>query len=394
MRILLLAPHAYYIERGTPIDVDIMLRALSERGERVDAVVYHEGEDRHYPGVTIHRAPAPRWVRNVPPGFSWKKLLCDLSLARVAWRLARQNAYDVIHAGEESVFIALLLRRLLGRPYVYDMDSSIAQQMVEKMPWLKPVAGLLDWFEAQAIRHCLAAAPVCPALADLARARGAPHVVTMHDISQLDPDPPMEGVRCLRTELGLEGPLVMYVGNLEPYQGVDLLLESFARVRARSVEASLVIAGGVEADRQHYQRMAERLGIEDRTHLIGTWPLGELASLLTQADVLTAPRLRGINTPMKIFPYLHSGRAVLVTDLPTHSQVLDPSVAMLAPPEAEGFAEAMIRLIEDPALQARLGQAGRRLVEQNHTYPAHRRRVNELYDHLLEAVRGQRAAVA
>src|SRR5690606_28114812 len=124
MRILMLAPHAFYVDRGTPIDVDLLLRILSERGDIVDAVVYPEGEDRRYPNVTLHRPWAPRWARKTGPGFSLKKLVCDVFLFFRALRLLRENRYDVIHAGEEAIFFALLFKRLFGVPCIYDMDSS------------------------------------------------------------------------------------------------------------------------------------------------------------------------------------------------------------------------------------------------------------------------------
>ena len=60
-----------------------------------------------------------------------------------------------------------------------------------------------------------------------------------------------------------------------------------------------------------------------------------LASLLAQADVLVSPRTRGNNTPMKIYSYLDAGRAVLATDLPTHTQVLTPECARLAPADPD-----------------------------------------------------------
>jgi hypothetical protein len=74
MKILLLAPHSYYVDRGTPIDVDLVLRALSARGEEVHALVYPAGQDRSYPGVTIERIRPPRWIVDVGPGFSLKKV--------------------------------------------------------------------------------------------------------------------------------------------------------------------------------------------------------------------------------------------------------------------------------------------------------------------------------
>ncbi len=391
MKILVLAPHAFYIDRGTPIDVDILVRAMSERGDEIEVACYHEGVDRDYPGVTIHRIHPPRLLSDIRPGFSLRKLLADVYLAALAWKRVRLRRPDVIHAGEEAAFIAMALEWLYRIPFVYDMDSSIAQQMVEKMGFLRPIAGLLDWLEARAIRAAIATAPVCHALADLARDRGARHIETLHDISQLaDPDRKPTGF--LKRDLGIDGPILMYVGNLEKYQGVDLLLEAFAIARQRAAELDLVVAGGDDDDIAACRAKAVDLGIADRTHFLGRWPAAKLDELLVEADILTAPRIKGVNTPMKIFPYLHTGRPVLVTDLPTHSQILTPELAMLAPPEPQGFAGAIERLAGDAELRASLGAAGRAFVERNHVFDEHRLRVDRLYRHVEAALKGDAPA--
>jgi glycosyltransferase involved in cell wall biosynthesis len=115
--------------------------------------------------------------------------------------------------------------------------------------------------------------------------------------------------------------------------------------------------------------------------------LSELDEYLADADILTAPRTKGINTPMKIFPYMHSGKALLVTDLPTHSQILTSDVCVLAAPEPQAFADAIVELASDRELRERLGRAGRAFVEAEHTFEAHARRVNALYDHVDRAIR-------
>jgi glycosyltransferase involved in cell wall biosynthesis len=385
VKVLLLAPHSYYVDRGTPIDVDIVLRALSGRGEQVDAVVYHDGQDRDYPGVTIHRIRPPRWVGPVRPGFSIKKVICDVYLLRTAWRLARRKRYDVVHAGEEAAFVALWLKRVAGIPYIYDMDSSIAQQIVEQLPVLKAVSPLLNGLEGVAVRNAVATAPVCNALADLARHHGAREVVTLHDISQLG-NPRRERTGELRRGLGVDGTLVMYVGNLEAYQGIDLLLEAFAHAAPRDGRLQLVIAGGSDDDIARYTKRVAAMGLPGRVHLIGRWPADRLDELLAEADILTVPRIRGINTAMKVFPFLHSGRPVLVTDLPTHTQILTDRIVAFAPPEPAGFAAALLDLAADPERQVELGRAGRAFVEAGHTYDAHRKRVDRLYDHVAAQV--------
>lgn len=380
MRILLLAPHPFYVDRGTPIDVDILLRALSARGETVDVVTYGGGEDRVYPGVTLYRAPTPSWLGAIGPGFSLKKVIADCWLFAKARRLVATHKYDVIHANEEAVFLAVWFKFRNGLQYVYDMDSSIAQQLVEKRAFLKPAAFFFNWCEAKAIRSSLAVAPVCNALAELARNRGAHHITTLHDISQLTAADFLSH-RSLREELGLRGIVLMYVGNLEPYQGVDLLLESLVHVILYK-DCDLVVAGGTPESIRTYREKARRLGIDRQTHLIGPWPAKRLGELLSQADILVAPRIRGINTPMKVFPYMHSGRAVLVTALPTHTQILNNSVCEMAPADPRSFAKAIIRLAGDEERRHKVGAAGRQFVQAHHTFPAHQQRVDELYSYV------------
>ncbi len=387
MNVLLLAPHPFYQERGTPIDVMLVLRVLAERpGTTVDALVYHEGTEIDLPNVRLHRIRAPRWLSGIKPGFSLRKLLCDFLMFREALRMVRARRYDVVHAGEEAVFIAMHIKARFGIPYAYDLDSSIAQQLVEKKPWLGPLARVFGRMERAAIRGAEICFPVCNALDDLCRGNGARWSVTLHDISQLR-NPGAVPTGDLRRELGATGPVLLYIGNLEAYQGVDLLLDSFALALKRSPDLTLAVIGGAPDDVASYRAKAQRLGIDRRCHILGPRPFDRLDSYLAEADILACPRIRGVNTPMKIFAYLHSGKPVLATDLPTHNQILTGAEALLAPANPEGFAAGMLALSGDAALRERLGRGGRAFVEKGHTFDAHRRRLMEAYDGIEAGLR-------
>jgi glycosyltransferase involved in cell wall biosynthesis len=186
----------------------------------------------------------------------------------------------------------------------------------------------------------------------------------------------------MKSELGIDGLLLMYVGNLEPYQGIELLLESFALVLKKTEKADLVIIGGQVADIHHYQKKARHLGIQWKVHFCGPRPLERLGEYLAEADILISPRITGNNTPMKLYSYLHSGRAIVATDLPTHTQLLDRRIAVLAEPSPEPFSEAMLRLIEDANLRRTLGWAGKKMVEEQYSYDVFRGKLKELFDWL------------
>ena len=186
MNVLMLAPHPFYQARGTPIAVDLVLRVLSEHGENVDLVTFAEGDDVCYDNVRIYRTPAFRFTRNIRPGFSGKKLGCDLFVFVKAIELVRAGRYDLVHAGEEAVFIALFLKKIFDIPYVYDMDSSLVGQLLDKYSVLRLFKPVLQAFEGAAVKNAEAVIPVCWALASEVH-RYSPHkkVVVIPDISLL-----------------------------------------------------------------------------------------------------------------------------------------------------------------------------------------------------------------
>lgn len=375
MRILLLAPHPLFSERGSPIATALLLRALSELGDhQVDVLTYPEGSELDYARVNLERLPDFRFLRGIKPGFSLKKLANDVLMLRRCWQLCNTNHYDVVHCLEETVYIGILIQRFFKIPYVYDMDSSLAQQMVERFPFLQIVSGLLDWCERQAVSNADVVIPVCPELAERARRFGAKRVELLSDVTLLAGKAEPGGLRGRLSDTGL---ILLYVGNLEAYQGVELMLESFARVASEFPTARLVVAG--KGDEGSLTGLCRRLRIEDSVHFVGPWPLDRLGELLADADILLSPRIKGTNTPMKLYSYLHSGKPVLATNLPTHTQIVSDCEVVLAEPRPAEFAEAMRKLMKDEESRRSLGLAGQALVEERYTYNQFLQTVKKIY---------------
>ena len=193
----------------------------------------------------------------------------------------------------------------------------------------------------------------------------------------------------LRSTYEITGPLLMYVGNLERYQGIDLLLNSFKLVVAHTAEARLVIIGGASEHIKYYRQRSRQLGIEAQVHFTGKRPVEDLAHYLSQADILVSPRIQGNNTPMKLYSYLDSGKVLLATDLPTHTQVLNPQVAWLAAPEPQEFSQGMLQLIQNQALREQLGVEAQALIAKQHTFEAFSDKLTGLYDWLQMQLLGK-----
>ena len=383
MNVLLLAPHPFYQDRGTPIAVDLLIRTLTQAGHRVDCLCFNEGTDRSYPNFRLYRANSIPPVQGIRPGFSLKKLYLDLFFFLRFIALFIKNRYDVVHAVEESAFMAMVVCKLFRRHFIYDMDSSMVTQLLDKSESLKRYEGALRWVESLPMRTATAVVPVCDALADEVKKYRKEGIFILKDVSLVDPTPSTTSpVESLKQQHGITGPLLMYIGNLESYQGIDLLLESFAIAVKTVPDARLAIIGGEDEHIAAYREKATALGIADSVLLLGKRPVSQINDYMSQADLLVSPRVHGVNTPMKVYSYLDSGIAVLATRLPTHTQVMTDDIGFLAAAEPAAFATALLEALQNPALRQTKAAAARQMIAQEHSVEAFSRKLATVYDYL------------
>ena len=385
MNILFLAPHPFFQNRGTPIAVRLMLETLSELGHRTTLLTYPEGDDVVIDNCVHIRLPDIPGIRDVKPGLSWKKIIYDLLMMTYCRRMVRRHRFDLVHAVEESAFIATYLKRYTNLPFIYDMDSSLPQQVVEKYNRLNGLLPVFRRLEKMIVESSLGVVPVCRFLEDRISGYAPGKLVQrLEDISFL-PDEDPKGI-LKNDELKLDAPVIMYVGNLEKYQGIDLLLEAFRIVKKDLAAVYLVIIGGDEKDIKYYQQMAGKFNLSSNILFLGPKPLSDLKNYLEQADILVSPRIKGQNTPMKIYSYLDSGKPLLATDLPTHTQVLDEDIACLRPASANAMAEGMKFLLENPARGKQLAENAKLRVQKEYTRAAFRKKVKHFYDQVEEHI--------
>ncbi len=386
LKILLLAPQPFLEQRGTPLAVMQLLKALGGLGHQVDLVSYHLGEDFPLPGVRHCRALSVPGIRRVAKGMSATKVLLDFFLFLRACRLLLQNRYDCIHGVEEGAIIGALLAFVWRLPLIYDMDSSIPEQLQESgsRVWggAVPVA-LAESLERWTINRAAVVLPVCSSLAERVR-----RVAPAKPLQLLEDIPNVEDFAAdrqgeldqLRQELRLVGKrIVLYTGTFEGYQGVDLLLAAIPAVVENYPELVFVLVGGEPAQLEEKRQRAVALGVERQVLILGRRPMAEMPLFMAMADILVSPRNKGTNTPMKIYAYLQSARPIVATRLPTHTQVLTDAVAVLVAPTPAAFAAGVKSLLDKPAFGADLGRAGAQLVREQYSFATFTTKVGAAY---------------
>lgn len=162
---LVIAPQPFFTPRGTPFSVYYRTLITAELGAQVDLLTYGEGEDIDIPGVRIIRTVSLRAFGSVKIGPSYLKLLLDVFIFIWTIGLLFCNRYQVVHAHEEAIFISVLLKPIFKFKLIYDMHSSLPEQLINfKFTTFQPLINLFQWLEKKSLNASDATITICPAL--------------------------------------------------------------------------------------------------------------------------------------------------------------------------------------------------------------------------------------
>ena len=389
----MIAPEPFFEPRGTPFSEYHRIRALVDLGHTVDLVTYPFGSDVALPGLRIFRCLRPPFLRHVGIGPSIAKIPLDAALALTALRRVLTDSYDAVHSHEEGSVIGVLLASVLGVPHLYDMHSSLPQQLDNfAFSRSRVLKSVFTWMERFVIRRSRVVIVICPHLQETVRAIDAVVPAVLIENAPGSGDAPVDGSgAAVRQALGLAAgtPMVLYTGTFEAYQGLDLLFGAAAHVQAVRPDVRFVLAGGRPDQVAAARRDAARAGVADLVIFAGQRPAAEIPAYLDAADVLVSPRSTGTNTPLKIYQYLRSGCPIVATRLLTHTQVLDEGISFLTAPSAEGFAGGILDALADPVKARAVGARARQLAETKYSYESYLARTRLACAHLSGDVAAQ-----
>jgi len=394
MNVLMIAPQPFFQPRGTPFSVLHRLTALSKLGYRIDLVTYPIGEEVAIDGVTIHRAAAVPLVRQVTIGPSVKKIFLDATLYRKAVSLLAKQRYDLIHTHEEAGFMGIRLSRKFRALHLYDMHSSLPQQLGNfKYTRSRMLTGAFEKLEDATIRSAHAVITICPELFNYVKERFPDKynklIENVADNSLIFEDHHENGAG---KNLNLNGEqVILYTGTFEPYQGLDLLIDSSRLVVDKHRHVRFVIVGGKPEQVDLYKRKAASVGVDKHFSFTGQVPPQSIPHFMSLANVLVSPRVDGNNTPLKIYSYLRSGVPIVATRHVTHTQVLNDEVSVLTDCEPSAFGRGVLSVLDDENYAARLGKNAQALAEREYSYDAYLKKTREIYEYLEGLSRGNKA---
>lgn len=394
MKALVISPQPFFSPRGTPFSVYYRTLITSELDVDIDLLTYGQGDDVDIPGVKIIRIPRFKNLGEVKIGPSILKIFLDLFLLFRAIELLSRKRYNFVHAHEEAVFFCRFLKPIFRFKLVYDMHSSLPQQLTNfQFTRSKFLIGLFEKLENSSLRNADAVITICPDLADYVTKilpKSGKHILIENSI--------FDSVRIASKTIDFQSQdslkrvdqriidsnriqrLVVYAGTLEPYQGIDILVKAFSIVAKKEPNALLLIAGGNETQVSSYSDLARNLGIEKQCIFTGRVPQSVAKYYTRLASVLVSPRSEGTNTPLKVYEQLASGIPLIATRIYSHTQVLNDRVAFLVEPEPKDFARGILTVFKDRDKACRIAANGMKLYEEKYSRKVYVRKIKQLLE--------------
>jgi glycosyltransferase involved in cell wall biosynthesis len=382
MRILVVAPTPFFGDRGCHVRILEEARALRRLGADMLVVSYHVGRD--VPDVPVLRTPRLPWVRRLPVGFSPHKLYLDGLLLAAAARAARRFRPDLIHGHlHEGALLAALVGRALRRPAVADLQGSLSGELIDHGT-LSPsgaLARLVRRVERAIVRAPRRVVASSASFAgELTGRWGVPRdrVVTLPD--GVDPEVFRPGlpVAELRRRLGLDGKRVLvYLGVLTPYQGVDDLLAAWPAVAARIRNAHLLLMGYPNDDR--YRERVRAAGLGDSVTVTGRIAYDEAPRWLGLGAVAVSAKRSATEANGKLLNYMACGLPTVAYDGPVAAEILGEAGVRVPLGDTDALAAACADLLADPDECSRRGRALRERALSEFGWPALARRLVGVY---------------
>jgi alpha-1,3-rhamnosyl/mannosyltransferase len=188
----------------------------------------------------------------------------------------------------------------------------------------------------------------------------------------------------LRTRYRLDGPVVLYPAITYPHKNHATLVEAFATVaRSDHPDAVLVLPGGEGGNEADLAARIDRLGIRSRVRRTGRISDADVAGLYEVASVVAVPSLyEGFGLPAA--EAMAAGVALVAADATALPEVVGEAGLLVDPVDPMAWAEAIGRLLGDPAARASLVAKGHERV-QRYTWQANANLLAELYRGALGA---------
>jgi len=322
-------------------------------------------------GVSIYRYPPPPPTTN-KLSYAWEFPYCWFTSLRLAFRVARKEGFDAIHACNppDTFFAIAALFKLLRRSkFVFDQHDLCPELYLSRFGGSKSLnfglLRVLEWFTYRTADMVIATNVSYKTHASTVGRFPADRVFVVRSGPKVTRFSPVEPESELKRGKRF---LICYLGVMAPQDGLDYLLRSIRHVvdvvKRRDVHFVLIGSGDSFVD---LKALRDDLGLEEYVEMTGRIPDEDVRRYLSTADVCVCPDprnpLNDVSTMNKVLEYMTFGKPMVSYDLKeSHFSAQDGALYAMPNDEIE-FGERIIQLLDDPRLRERMGTINRKRIE-------------------------------
>lgn len=385
--LMMLENHSYSVD----CRVRLHAEALAAAGYRVRVISpRRQGEPlvETLNGIRVYHYPAMQGGTNKLAYLSEYVYGTLVLMILTCWICMTQQV-DIVSIANppDSMFLAGLLPKLAGKTIIHDLRDPSPELFQAKFAvgrLNRVFLRCLVWFERCACR--LADRVIVPneSVRELIIQR---HSLSPDKVSAVRQGPNLEEVRRVAPDIELRRharTILAYLGNMSAQDGIDHLLYALHSLDEcyGYRDWFCVLVGSVD-DLPRLTGLATQLGVQDRLQFTGYLPVESWIILLSTAHICVEPApgsaINQISTMNKLMDYMALSKPSVVFDLQEHRVTAGNSVLYAAPNDAHAFAGQIMRLVENPRLRRRLGELGRKRVEQGLAWPYQKEHLLKLY---------------
>jgi len=384
VKILMIAPTPFFADRGCHVRILEETKALIKRGDEVIICTYHIG--RNIDNINIKRIPNILWYNKLEAGPSYHMLYLDALLLFRSLQITMKEKPDIIHAHlHEGALIGKFCSKLGNIPLVFDVQGSLSGEMAAH-GFMKCDSLLYKIiFRLETIINNMADAIITSStnMAEILKNRfevGEDKVFVIPDGVDTETFHPNYDTQNLRKKMKIDDgkKVVVFLGILNEYQGIDLLIESIPHVIKEVHNAHFLIMGFPNVD--IYQKMATELGVLNNITFTGRIDYSEAPLYLNLGDIAVSPK----NTSSgegngKIYNYMACGLPTVVFDFPTNQEILRDTGIYVQEIDPEFFAKAIVKLLMDDNKKSELNFKARETAINNYSWDVIAQKTMEVY---------------
>lgn len=358
MRVLMIAPTPFFAHRGCHVRIYEEIKALQNRGVKVALCTYHHGGN--LPDVEVFRIFNIPWYKKLGAGPSLHKFYVDPILLGKCLLTIDYFKPDLLHCHlHEGALIGLICRWFKRVPVIFDMQGSLTDELFAHnfLGGDKVVLGIMKFAEKEIVRRV--------DWIFASSAKGARFSIEEFGIDEnrisIIPDgvdvnmfKPVNDKLKFRESLGLplDKKIVVYLGVLSHYQGIDILLETIRIIKNQRKDIYFLIMGYPNVN--YYRSKAEKMGIEDIANFTGKIPYTIAPAWLGVGDVAVSPKISETEANGKILNYMAVGLPTVVFDNPVNRSLLG-ELGIYADKDPQSLAQKIMITVDAGPSNVQLG---------------------------------------